>query len=128
MPWLLQPRPRLLRPEWTHLDRPDPGHRMLRGHLDRLLQVRALDQVEAEDLLLGLRDRPELATELPDPSTVHFGHPGHAVRLDDLVRRRTVVRLLVAADQQQVLHVSSSVNFGRTRTTIGAAADRPRRQ
>src|SRR5215470_13477547 len=38
-----------------HLDRGGPGQRMRGGHLDRRVQVGALDQVVAADLLLGLR-------------------------------------------------------------------------
>ena len=43
--------------EGTHLDRAEPGHRVLGGHFDRLVKIRALEDVETSDLLLGLRER-----------------------------------------------------------------------
>src|ERR1700704_4206141 len=44
-------------PDGPDLDGAVPGGRDARGHLDRLVDVPALDEVEAAELLLGLRER-----------------------------------------------------------------------
>src|SRR6202167_3369013 len=51
---LVQPR---LAGEWADLDRHEPCHRGGRCHRDALVQVGALEQVEAGDELLGLHER-----------------------------------------------------------------------
>src|SRR5215475_7359766 len=85
-----------LLPERAHVDRAEPGHRVLARHLDGLVQAGALQDVEPADLLLGLRERavrdqrlvatdphrpaiaggPELvAAGEQNPAALHLVHP-----------------------------------------------------
>src|SRR5919198_1327189 len=62
--------PPLRLPQRSQLDRPGPGGRVLGGHLDRLVEILALQQVEPSDLLPGLGERPighqQLTVAYPD--------------------------------------------------------------
>src|SRR5260370_31002229 len=50
--------PAVITRDRPHLDGAVPGRRVLRRHLDALVQVGAVDHVVAGDLLLGLGERP----------------------------------------------------------------------
>jgi hypothetical protein len=123
-----------------------PGVRVLGRHLDGLVEVGALQQVEAEHLLLRLRERaigdqhvaaadadggavgrrPQAVADQPDTATVHLGHPV----LDGVARlvlRRHLVAV-VTADQEHVLHLGSLlVLLGRSplRQPASARIDNP---
>lgn len=58
---------------------------MLRGDLDRLIEVGAVDQHEPADLLLGLGERPvgQQQLVLPDPNGRRVGRWCQASAADD---------------------------------------------
>jgi hypothetical protein len=107
-------------PERADLDHAEPGHRVRRGDLERLVAGVALDQVVAGHLLLRLGERPvgDHPAAVPQPhrgSLAHrrqpaagqphaapggLRHPGVGVGPDLLVADEAVL----AADHQQVLH------------------------
>src|SRR6266536_2842865 len=114
-----------------YLDRPAvAGRGDLRGELDRLVDVLALDEVEAAQVLLRLRERAVggkgLAVVDADGRRARkLAQIGAAARLRPLAERHVLVHLLFplllaellpaiagAVDQERVLHVSS---FGRLR-------------
>jgi hypothetical protein len=45
-------------PERPHLQHPEPGHGVLGGHFQSLVQVAAFQDVKTGDLFLGLSERP----------------------------------------------------------------------
>ncbi|HYB30068.1 MAG TPA: hypothetical protein VEF89_25900 [Solirubrobacteraceae bacterium] len=102
---------------------------MLSRHLHRLIQIRALKDVEPPDLLFGLRKRAirdhDLATADADrrgvlrarelltlhlhATPVHLPHPGLHLRPDrrSLLRRELDRR--ITANQHHVFHLESSL-------------------
>src|ERR1019366_5146700 len=121
--------PAVIAPDRPHLDGPVPGRRVLGRHLDRLVEIGAVDHVVPGDLLLGLGEGPVAhqqavvpdlhrggVADVPEPVTVQQDAPALHLRQPGLDRRsplRTLPRPprplggLVDAVNQHVLHVAA---------------------
>src|SRR5271168_358859 len=125
-------------PKWPDLEPAVPGDGMCRSHLDRLVDIRALQDVESADDFLGLGERPvtdddfavahpnglgrtrrlEPVAIQPDTASDHVIEPGKAPALTSLARFRPVIGIhglislelgLVDAYQHHELHLSSPI-------------------
>src|SRR5258706_4220405 len=124
------------RPDRPHLDRADAPRRDARGDLDRLVQVLRLDEVEADEDLLGLGERPvghrDLAAAHP-----HRGGARHRLQrlrgeaVAALADRLVVLEairdrhggdgLLLAVDEAEVFHQAKSSASKSWRISISAS-------
>src|ERR1022692_500507 len=127
--------PAVIARDRPHLDGPVPGCRVLGRHLDRLVEIGAVDHVIPGDLLLGLGERPVAhqhivvtnlhrggVADVPEPVTVQQDAPALHLLQPGLDRRDPVgsVRAvltarplggLVDAVNQHVLHVAASTTM-----------------
>src|SRR5437764_14919700 len=83
--------------EPPQLERAERRHRMLRSDLERLVEIGAVEHVEAADLMLRLRDRPvaDLNLAVPHPNRGRLTR-----RLGALLRRQ--LNTLVRIDEKQI--------------------------